>query len=192
MLKSTRTYTVSVPTKAYLRKFLYCEFGNPIKLDYNSSLGTLVLCLLDNESFSINTAEKNKESRIQYMNDRVQFTAPISTMYWKGHSLSRDKIIAINRYIENEFIRELSHYCKTNLKSRSWRPGYKDAIYSFCEKYDIEVEEDVTFEALKKAESRYRERKEKKSQSFLTKNVPPQGGTLQSLLFPSFAHLQIG
>jgi hypothetical protein len=190
MNKTNRLYTICIPTKAYLKKYIQVEYGTivgtPIKLDYLTTLGTLILCLLENDDFSINMNNSKKESRIQYMNDEINFTAPLNTMRYKGHSLSKDRIIAINRHIENEFIRELSFYCKTNLKNRAWRPGIKEAIYSFCEKYGIDVEIDVTFEALKKSESRYRERKEKKSKNISQTSVPPPQSPLSSLFFPAF------
>lgn len=192
MNKPARSYTVIVPTKAFLRKFIYAEYGHPLKLDYLTTLGTLILCLLENEDFSINMNNEKRDSRIQYMNDKIEFSASLNTMRYKGHSLSKDKIIAINRHIENEFIRELSFFCKTNLKNRAWRPGIKEAIYSFCEKYSIEVEEDVTYEALKKAEFRYRERQEKKSEKISQTSVPPQNGNIKSMFFPSLSQLQFG
>jgi hypothetical protein len=195
MNKPSRSYTVIVPTKTYLRKYLHAQYGNPIKLDYLTTLGNLVLCLLDNKTFTINVSEKYKEQRIQYMNDEVHFTAPISTMYWKGFTLSKDKIIAVNRFIENDFVRELSFYCKSNLKNRAWRPGIKEAIYSFCQEHQIEMDEDVTFDALQKSEFRYRkreeQRKEKKLHNILPKNVHQQNRPLQSILFPSFSSLHI-
>jgi hypothetical protein len=46
---------------------------------------------------------------------------------------------------------------------------FKDALEDFCKRYNIEIEEDITFEALKKKE--YRERKKLKEK--LSKLVPP-------------------
>lgn len=184
-MSSPRSYTVRVPTKTYLRKYIYAEYGHPLKLDYHTPLGTLILCLLENEDFSINMNNEKKESRIQYMNDQIEFSGPLSTMRYKGYSLTKDRVIAINRYVENEFIKDLHYHCKTNLKNRMWRPGIKDAIFSFADIYKIEVEIDVTFEALKKAEARYRDRKEKKTQNISQTFVPQKNNPLQNLFFPS-------
>lgn len=196
MIKPNRTYSVIVPTKAYLRKYIYAEYGQPLELNYLTTLGNLVLCMLGNELFSINMNNNDKDSRIQYMNDTIEFMAPISTMRYKGHSLSKDRIIAINRFIEDDFVAKMSLYVQKNLKSRTWRPGYKDAIYAFAEENGIEVEIDITFEALKKAESRYRireeEKKKKKSQNILQRNVPPPNRSINSLLFPQLAYYNLG
>jgi hypothetical protein len=192
MNKPNRSYSVIVPTKAYLRKYIYAEYGHPLELNYLTTLGNLVLCMLGNEYFSVKMNNNDKDTRIQYMNDKIEFMAPLSTMQYKGHSLSKDRIIAINRFIEDDFVSKMSLHVQKNLKNRSWRPGYKDAIYAFAEENGIDVEIDITFEALKKAESRYRDRerlkKEKKLRNISERNVPPPNRSINSLFFPQFAY----
>jgi hypothetical protein len=189
MTKQIRTYSVNVPTKAYLRKYIYAEHGWPLELNYTTTLGTLILCMLGNEEFSINMNNGDKETRIQFMNDEIEFTAPLNTMRYKGYSLNRDKIIAINRYIENSFVEDLHRYCKYNIKDTAWRPGIHKAIEAFAESYGIVLEEDISFEALKKAEFRYKKRmEEKKLQKTLQRFVPNQQKPLQSVLFPIFSY----
>ncbi|HEU4574614.1 MAG TPA: hypothetical protein VFS36_06390 [Chitinophagaceae bacterium] len=189
MNKLLRTYSVIIPTKTYLRKYIYCEHGFPLEINYNSTLGTLILCMLEKEVFTVKMSEAKKDMRIQYMNDQLEFTASLNTMHYKGSGLSKDKIIAINRYIENSFVEDLHRHCKYHIKETSWRPGIKDAIYAFAESYGIDVETDISFEALKKAEFRYKKRlEEKKLQKTLVTSVPKPNHPLQSLFFPAFAY----
>lgn len=171
MKKPQLTYSVKVPTKSYLRKYIYAKYGQSIKLNYTTTLGTLILCMLDKEAFTIKMSDQKKEQRIQYMNDEIVFTAPLNTMRWKGYSLSKDKIIAINRYLEDMFVEDLHRFCKFNIKDTAWRPGIKDAIFSFADSYGIEVDTDISFDALKKAEFRYKKRNEKK----VVTSVPTSG-----------------
>lgn len=173
MKKPQLTYSVKVPTKSYLRKYIYAKYGQPIKLNYTTTLGTLILCMLDKEAFTVKMSEQKKEQRIQYMNDEIILTAPLTTMRWKGYSLTKDKIIAINRYLEDLFVEDLHRYCKFNIKDTAWRPGIKDAIFSFADAYGIDVETDISFEALKKAEFRYKKKNEKKVVTFVPTSGKP-------------------
>lgn len=169
MQKPPAKYTIKVPTKIYLRKYAYAKYGHPFPLNYNSTLGTLIICLLDKSPFSINMNDDKKDVRMSYMNDVIECTAAATPMRYKSCSLDNDKIIAINRYLENEFTLELHKWCEERKEKRSWRPGIDKAINTFADQYSIIVDIDITFDALKKAEYRYRIRKEKIFQTF----VPP-------------------
>lgn len=164
-------YNVELPTKTYLRKFVSGK--NITILDYNSTLGTLILCLLDKKIFNTNMNDEDMTRRLQYMNDKIVFTCSINTLFYKGLILTCDKIIAINRYIEHSFVEELHMWCRSNTANRIWRPGIDKAIYSFAEKYQINIDEDITFDALKKAEYRHRQRLEVKLKSFVPPKKPP-------------------
>jgi hypothetical protein len=180
-------YSVKVPTKAYLRKYVYARYGHPLKLNYTTTIGTMILCLVSKEYFDINMNTIKKDVRLSHMNDEIELVAPLGTMKYKGHSITPDKIIAINRYFENSFVEELYNYCRDNIEKRAWRPGINKAINSFCDQYGIEVEEDISFEALKKAESRYRKKIEENIQTF----VPRQNKPSQFTFFPAFSPLHL-
>ncbi|MEP7375516.1 MAG: hypothetical protein ABI675_19380 [Chitinophagaceae bacterium] len=161
MQKPLSKYTIKVPTKIYLRKYVTAKYGHPLPLNYNSTLGTLIICLLDKSPFSINMNKEKKDVRLSYMNDVIECTAAATQMRYKNYSLDDDKIIAINRFIENEFVDELYGWCVDKIEKRLWRPGIDKAINSFADNYGIVVDIDITFDALKKAEYRHRKRKEK-------------------------------
>ena len=62
----------------------------------------------------------------------------------------------MNRYFENKFEEELSRFVdKQDLEG--WGK-YKNAIEAFAKHYNIEIEEDISFEALKKMEYRFRKK----------------------------------
>jgi len=88
-------------------------------------------------------------------------------MYYAGFSLDDNKIIAINRYFEEQFQEELYNFCQNNIKDKKWRPGIAKAIASFTETYGIIMDEDVTLDALKQAEFRHRKNIEKTLQTFV-------------------------
>lgn len=162
-------YSIKVPTKIYLRKYITAKYGNPFPLNYNSTLGTLIICLLDKTPFSTGMNSSDKDVRLSYMNDAIECVSPAVSARYKSFELDNDKIIAVNRYMENEFTLELHKWCEDRKEKRVWRPGIDKAINSFADQYNIVVDVDITFDALKKAEYRHRIRAQKIFQSF----VPP-------------------
>lgn len=99
--------------------------------------------------------------RISYMQDTVNFCASFKTMAYKGHSINPDKIIAINRYFEDVFIDDLYRFCLERTKGSSgWRPGIDAAIEEFARAFNIIIDTDISFDALKKAEYRHRKKQE--------------------------------
>lgn len=175
-------YTVKVPTKTHLRKYIYAKHGYPLKLNYQTNYGTLILCMLNRADFSIKMSKFDIDVRLSHMNNSIELTAPIGTMHYKGYSMTSDAVIAVNRFFENEFAEELYRYCRDHIKDRSWRPGIADAIHSFAEIYGIDVDTDISFDALKKCEWRYRKReeeKQKKRSETLVRNVPSPRNPLQ-------------
>jgi hypothetical protein len=169
MNKPPRTYSVDIPTKTYLRKYVHAVYGNPVQLKYNTNLGILVLCLLEKDHFTVDMNKEKMDVRLSYMNDKIGIITPLSKMQKRGFSLTNNKIIAINRFIETEFQQELYKYCRDNKQDRSWRPGIDKSIHAFAEQFGILVDIDITFEALKKAEYRYRKNLQEKLATF----VPP-------------------
>jgi hypothetical protein len=93
-----------------------------------------------------------------------------------GSELSREHIVFINRYLEAQFEEELYKYCSwyTSVKvdANKRNQGYKDAIHSFAEQFNIDLlgdinhdgtqkQPDISFDGLKRKELRYRGRLEK-------------------------------
>ncbi|MGN6293783.1 MAG: hypothetical protein ACTHMV_13650 [Chitinophagaceae bacterium] len=165
MKTTTKLYTIKVPTKTYLRKYATVKYGTELK--YNSTLGIILLSFLEKKVFSTKMNEADVNTRLQYMNDFLVFTSSIKTAGWKGLHLSQDKVIAINRFLESNFVEEMHSYCCRHKKNQTWRPGIDKAIHSFAEQYGIIVDVDITFDALKKSEYRYRRALEEKKVSFV-------------------------
>lgn len=169
---SASTFMVKVPTKTYLRKYVYAMHNLSLTLNYNSILGALVLSLLDRECYSIDLSASRQDARLSTFTDEIVFTSPIRKSY-KGIFLTPSKIIAINRFLENAFVEDLYVHCRASLKKRDWRPGIEDGIRSFVDLCGIVIDTDVTIDALKKAEWRYRKRKEEQMQSFILPQSRP-------------------
>lgn len=160
-------FTIKLPVKPYVKKFIITTYGNGIKLDWYNPIGGIVLSLLQTNSFFVNMNKAKKDKRILNLKESILFYAPISTMRYKGDSLSPDRIIAANRVLESLFIEKLSLFCEKKIRNHSRRPGIDNAILAFCEEHSIEIDVDITFEALKKAEYRHRKNTQKNLQTFV-------------------------
>ena len=95
-----------------------------------------------------------------------------------GLNIEVAKVLVINRYFGNQFEEDLYHFCQRNITPGRYA-GYDRALDLFAKRYDIEFEEDITFEALKKMEYRYR----KSFEQNLTAIVPPSGSHTQMSIF---------
>jgi hypothetical protein len=168
-----KTYSVDIPTKTYLRKYVYFRYGYPFRLFYKYNLSTLILCLLDKENFTVDMNYQKIDVRMSYMNDKIICYAPLKKMGEKGFSLSNSKIIAINRFIETEFTEELYKYCRDNIQKKEFKPGYEKSINEFATSMGIIVGIDISFDALKQAEFRYRKNLKNIFPTFVTHRNNP-------------------
>ena len=165
MQNPVRNFTVRIPTKPYIRKFIGKMYGTPITLSYWNPLATFVLSLLDKERFDINMNSEKTRSQIASFTDEILFCAPMKTMYYKGHSIDPNKIIAVNRFLDDLFARVLCQYCQLNVSDGKTR--YDQAIVDFMRGCEIEIDQDITMDALKKIEYRYRKKQEEFLQTFV-------------------------
>lgn len=154
-----RTFAVSIPTKTHIRKYVHSINGHTIVAGHDTLIGSVMMICLANKVTS-HTTKEYREARIQSYPDKIQVVVPAHYVF-NGHvglTVSDDSIITINRFLENAFLQDLFRFCRANINPMNRRHGYDRSIEEFSKMHGIELEEDVTFEALKKAEYRYRKR----------------------------------
>lgn len=147
-------FTLTIPTKPYLAKYLYARYGKPIIFTTENDFGTTLLGFLTKKIYKL------KESKIEYRKFD-QFTMKIDIYlpsYWLRNykykrDITRENIIYLNKHFEEVFEEKLCWHC---YMFSLFDIEYKDAIEDFCKRFDIEIDEDITFEALKKKEYRAR------------------------------------
>lgn len=160
-------FTFRLPVKKYIQKYLTTLYGETIPAQMETDIGFVVL----------NTLASRLEGKVcrgynnQFKNpwqSTITFTVPYHYFRLTQKELSIYTCILLNRYFENKFEEALITYIeKSMLKGK----GYKQSIESFSELHRIEIEEDITYEALKKME--YRARK-KNNELFVRRLSPPQ------------------
>lgn len=123
-------------------------------------------CLSNNVNDGL--SKENQSVRMKFFTDNLQIFIPFSNMRRFGHTLSLDHIIMINRFLEIDFSNELVRHCRYITKGENRYLSYKEAYEAFLEKHHIDIEDDITFDALKKMEYRSRKKSENCVQSVLS------------------------
>jgi len=159
-------FKLTIPTKPYLAKYLYTLYGKPIVFTTTNYFGTTLLGYLTTRLYLQNQAHITHR-KFDEFNTPLHVSLPFHWLknYQYKTSIPKVNIIYLNKHFEEKFTRELYWYCHILALTGV---EFKDALEQFCKRYNIEIEEDITFEALKKKE--YRERKKLKEN--LSKSVP--------------------
>lgn len=72
-----------------------------------------------------------------------------------GYDLSDQHTITINKFFETRFTEDIARWCELGA---IYKVEFKKNIEDFCHRHKIEIEYDITFEAIKKKEYRLREK----------------------------------
>lgn len=163
-----KTFSVQIPTSPYLKQFIKAEFGEPIPINNYNLVGVFLIGVLQKENFNTRLPNEKKDFRYTRFTTAVTCVAPITLIRNFGFALNADATIQINRFFEEYFDRELYLFVKRNTDPGKRYAGYKQAIEAFAVLHSLDLENTVTFDALKKMESRYRKKIEDKSVATLS------------------------
>lgn len=161
-------YTIHLPVKTYVRKYLETIYGNPIFIDGKTIFSDIILSKLSSNLTSFLPAT-DLDTRLNRFADKVDIKIPIHYWYRLEKNVTQHTIVRINRYFENCFESDLHKH--VDLQVRYVNAERKAAIESFAAEHKLDVEVDITFEAMKKME--YRHRKEKENSKKSLKGLSP-------------------
>lgn len=167
-------YSVTLPVKPHIRKYITAMEGENIMFDSRSMLCQIVKAYLENSNkcgLSQNKMAANILSRTQEISIKI----PVKKMGYIGHTIKPDNIVLINRFLEDIFERTLIQYVKDYIKEEKKEgryKGYKDAYYAFAKTFGIEIDEDITLEGLQKID--YRNRQKITEKNFLALVLSPR------------------
>lgn len=149
-------YTVTIPTSPYIKAFVTKLYGDTIRINNKTSLGSYLIGVLTKKSIDVKCIQDKKDLRFKFFVDKLSCVAPFSQMDNYGYNLSENHIIQINRYIENLFEETLYFYVQNRINKNNRYSGIEKAIENFVEEYNLP--ENVTMDCLKKIEYRYRKK----------------------------------
>jgi hypothetical protein len=147
-------YTIHLPVKTYVRKYLQKTYGQTIVINQKSKLGKILLLALSS-NLPTKMGENDIDVRLARMNDTLPVKVPMDYWYRLGvKEINPCMAINIGRIFEDEFEEDLHKIvdrAKTFLGVER-----KTAIEYFANNHNIDLEVDISSEALKKMEYRYR------------------------------------
>lgn len=149
-------FTFRLPTKKYIHKYLTAIHGETIPAVMETDIGFVVLSTLTSKLDGKVCRGYNNQWKDPYQ-ATLTFTIPFHFFYLTKKEISVYTCILLNRYFENKFEDAL---CQHVEKEMAMGKKLKQAIEDFAGLYAIEVEEDISFEALKKMEYRSRKKNE--------------------------------
>lgn len=160
-------YSVNIPTKAHLKKYVYAIDGSPVNFNSDSHFCMIVRAYMG-KTLSDNLCLTDRRNRIAAFTDTIQVMFPVTKMRLYGFEIADADAVLINRFLEADFEKELVRFVENFIKTEGRYKGYKEAYEAFAEKYHIQLEEDILSDTLKKQEYRAR----KKYQRICSRNVP--------------------
>jgi hypothetical protein len=112
-------------------------------------------------------SRKQLETSVSSRSQVLQIKVPLNSKNLRtvGYYIREDNVVLLNRFLEECFETALRQFISEGAKGEGRYVGYKDAYYAFAEAYNIIIDEDISFDGLKKIE--YRSRK-KKSENLFT------------------------
>lgn len=161
------TFTLRIPVKTYIKKYLGKLYGEEvIPAQMETNIGFVVLMTISSRLEGKVCRGYNNQFQNPYQSS-VTFTVPFHYFYLTKKELSIHTVILLNRYFETKFEEDLCRF----IDSFMIRGGtYKAAIEAFAELYNIDIEEDITYEALKKKDYRFR----KKNENLFLRRLSPE------------------
>ena len=160
------SFTFVLPSKTHIKKFITSTHGDPIRLDLKTDIGFVILATLTSR---LDGKCGRGSGLIDHWQDRYKdkiiFKIPFHYLDISRKEVSPYTFALLNRYFENQFEAELNRHIQ---KSIAGGNTIKKGIENFMDHYGIELEEDISYDAVKKAEYRSRKNLSKKSTRILS------------------------
>lgn len=147
-----QSYHQTVPTKTYIRKYFTALYGTPVPLSHANDFGDTILTKMICRPLSQVNKRVLNLSGNDY-NDAIRFQLPADFFYRLETEITEQQVYNINRYLENCF--------KTDMLmvvccAAFFGVEIRTTIEQFVKRYNIELEEDITYESLQKSYYRFR------------------------------------
>lgn len=147
-----KSFSVTIPCKSYIKKYYTAVYGPAIELTHRSDFGDTILTKMSNVSLS-KASKKGLNLEFQEYNEHIKFKLPFDLFYRIENELNQQQIYNINRFLENVFETDIFITIRVAAIFGVQRNTCIRAIADAC---NIILDEEITFDAIKKQEGRYR------------------------------------
>jgi len=147
---------ISIPVKTYIKKYIHSLYGQVIVVNYKTFIGMNVYCLLQTKRAEKMESKKDTQVRYNMLTDKLRLLVPKDLLYRTGIDIPQDKSVIINNLFEIQLSEHLSNFCDAyQMVGLERRQGIED----FCKKFGIEIDTDISMDALVSAEYRRRQKR---------------------------------
>jgi hypothetical protein len=191
-------FTFTLPVKKYIQKYLAASYGPTVYANMDTDIGFFVLNALGSSIDGKISRGYINMHETDY-NGSITITIPYHYFYLTKKEIHKYTCLLINRYLETKFEEDLCRYVenvyqagvarKTAIIMLAEKAGYskkkaleryanlreyarENAVETFVNRFGIDLEVDITSEALKKMEWRYRKKKSENSLRILSSFSP--------------------
>lgn len=151
-------FSLVIYTKPYLKKYLQSLYGNPIIFDKDNLFGLTVAAFLE-RPLDFHVTKEELRCRTDKYTEKLEVFLPKTILTKRrsmGFDLTDQHTITVNKFFETRFTEDLVRWCELGLV---YKVEFKKNIEDFCHRHKIELEYDISYDAMKKKEYRLRERK---------------------------------
>jgi hypothetical protein len=148
-------FQLKIPVKPYIQKYLDIRFKHGIIYSSNNLIIQVVKLVLEGKTNN-RLFRTRKDFTVAHYHSQITIFIPIELVKNRdiGINLSILSIKIINDLFESEFEYALDFYCNYLRHGEE----KQKCLYDFCDKHNIVIDEDISFEGIKKIEYRYRKR----------------------------------
>ncbi len=161
-----KSFTFRLPVKMYIQKYLTSLYGETIPAKMETDIGFVVLNILASRLETKVCRGYNNQFDNPYQGI-ITFTVPFCYFSLTKKEITVFTRILLNRFLENKFELDMMLHVDRSLHHGA---SIKSAIEEFAQKHNIDIEEDISFDALKKMEYRHR----KKNIEIFSRRLSPE------------------
>jgi hypothetical protein len=175
-------YSIQLPTKPYLAKYIQSLYGKPVIFTEDNYFGMSLLGFMERK-FYMRHNEEITHRHFDKLTHQLEIFFP---SWWLKQShyptdLPKQNIILINKLFEERFEEDLAKHC---ISYDLIKLEIKQAMEDFCFLHQINIgsdsDDDISFDALKKKE--YRTRRQF-SQGYIIQLAKKKSEVVQKMMF---------
>ena len=158
-----QSFTVRIPVKPHLKKYIECIYGNPIRVSLQNDIGHVILTTLSSRMDSAISRDAVAVSAIDAQHDRIREEILVVIPFHLYYRLNKDVTpynkILLNRYFQTCFDNDMFFVVTSLVNCGISR---KQALERFADQLNIVIDEDISMDALIKSDYRMRQKNLKK------------------------------
>lgn len=149
--------SISVPVKPHIKKYIHALYGQVIVVSFKTFIGINIYSLLENKNFNKSRQGKRfMKVKAHLFTEKLSIRISEDLLYRTGLVIPIEKSAVINNMYEQMLSENLYTFCEAYKMAKIER---QQAIEDFCKRYKIDIDVDITFDALSKTEYRHRKSK---------------------------------